>query len=325
MQAAQKGPAKPRSLEPTIPFALEAIILRATEIDPARRYPSMSAFANDLEAYVEGRVVDPLTLARAHPVRRLIYRHPKALVAGVLAIVLVIVLLNLMMSSMQRRDQIERAAKVLAPWNLVPRELMPGHLDDARAASETLRRLAADDPLLPLRSAWIPYLVGEFENARGLIGNGVPNESESLGLFRAWLNFLLGRPLDSMETVPASLGANNELSLIDVRGTSRDWSLEAERMRQRLQPPALLRFEEEFLHLIDIPATDATGWTLRTMILAEVIPGDLADGAEHRRLIAAYAAALDEIEAARAENAAAAADTDHTAARAQAPTGPEAA
>jgi hypothetical protein len=45
--------------------------------------------------------------------------------------------------------------------------------------------------------------------------------------------------------------------------------------------------------------------------------------AEHRRLIAAYAAALDEIEAARAENAAA--DTDHTAARAQAPTGPEAA
>jgi hypothetical protein len=34
------------------------------------------------------------------------------------------------------------------------------------------------------------------------------------------------------------------------------------------------------LHLIDIPATDATGWTLRSMILAEVIPGDLADGAE---------------------------------------------
>jgi serine/threonine-protein kinase len=45
-------PRRPRALCPTLPPALEAILLRAMHRDPDRRYPDAVALANDLERFL---------------------------------------------------------------------------------------------------------------------------------------------------------------------------------------------------------------------------------------------------------------------------------
>jgi serine/threonine-protein kinase len=46
---------QPRALEPSIPEALEAVLLRCLAPDPADRYPTMEALARDLRAFLDGR------------------------------------------------------------------------------------------------------------------------------------------------------------------------------------------------------------------------------------------------------------------------------
>lgn len=48
-------PRRPRSVNPRIPEALEAIVARAMDRDPARRYPSAAALADDLEQHGAAR------------------------------------------------------------------------------------------------------------------------------------------------------------------------------------------------------------------------------------------------------------------------------
>src|SRR5207244_4293867 len=48
---------RPRALDPTIPRELEAICLRAMAREPGGRYPSASALADDLQAFLERRPV----------------------------------------------------------------------------------------------------------------------------------------------------------------------------------------------------------------------------------------------------------------------------
>lgn len=45
-------PRRPRSVRPSIPPALEDVIVRATARDPARRHPTAAAFADDLERFL---------------------------------------------------------------------------------------------------------------------------------------------------------------------------------------------------------------------------------------------------------------------------------
>lgn len=59
--------ATPRSILPLMPRDLETILLRATAVDPAARYPSMDHLARDLERFVEDR---PIQARRQNPIER---------------------------------------------------------------------------------------------------------------------------------------------------------------------------------------------------------------------------------------------------------------
>ncbi len=48
---------RPRTLDPGIPFELEAICLKAMELDPARRYATATALREDLQRYLDGHEV----------------------------------------------------------------------------------------------------------------------------------------------------------------------------------------------------------------------------------------------------------------------------
>jgi serine/threonine protein kinase/formylglycine-generating enzyme required for sulfatase activity len=84
---ATRDPVDPRRLVPALPRDLAAIAMQALDKDPARRYPSAAAFADDLRALLAGRPVSvrPLTLwART---ARWSKREPR--IAGSLAFALV--------------------------------------------------------------------------------------------------------------------------------------------------------------------------------------------------------------------------------------------
>jgi eukaryotic-like serine/threonine-protein kinase len=66
-QVREREPDRPRSLEPSIPRDLETICLKCLEKEPARRYASAEALAEDLERWLEGR---PIAARRASVVER---------------------------------------------------------------------------------------------------------------------------------------------------------------------------------------------------------------------------------------------------------------
>ena len=84
------GPLAPRKANPRLSHDLAAVILRAIEIAPARRYPDMGAFADDLERVARGEAPEPVTLRGAHPALRFVRRHrARIIAAAVLAAVLI--------------------------------------------------------------------------------------------------------------------------------------------------------------------------------------------------------------------------------------------
>ena len=78
-----------RSLARLLRGDLDAIALNATAADPARRYPSAEALANDVERFLEGRPVAARRATSLYLVRKYIGRHrfALALVASVLVAV----------------------------------------------------------------------------------------------------------------------------------------------------------------------------------------------------------------------------------------------
>ena len=83
---------KPRSIDPRIPGALEAICLKAMSVDPAQRYPTAMALAQDVERFLAD---DPVTAYR-EPARDLLVRwmrrHRASVFAGFLFVAATVLL-----------------------------------------------------------------------------------------------------------------------------------------------------------------------------------------------------------------------------------------
>lgn len=75
----------PRRLQPGLPIDLQAIVLKCLEKDPARRYATARALADDLERFVEGRPVLARPLNVAQRVARWARREPKLAATALLA------------------------------------------------------------------------------------------------------------------------------------------------------------------------------------------------------------------------------------------------
>lgn len=80
-QIIEREPEHPRSIDPTIPRDFETICLRAMSKDPADRFQSATALAEELRRFAEER---PILSRRAGPIRRTnlwIWRHKAASIA----------------------------------------------------------------------------------------------------------------------------------------------------------------------------------------------------------------------------------------------------
>ncbi len=75
---------------PAVPDDLRAILGKATDPEPARRYPSAAAFAADIERYLQNRPVEARSPSTLYVLSRFVARHRRPVAAGAAAAVLVV-------------------------------------------------------------------------------------------------------------------------------------------------------------------------------------------------------------------------------------------
>src|SRR5262249_19732043 len=75
-EVTREEPPRPRKVEPEVPRDLETIILKAIERDPARRYPTAGALAEDLGRFLEDRPIVARPVGPAERAWRWSRRNP---------------------------------------------------------------------------------------------------------------------------------------------------------------------------------------------------------------------------------------------------------
>ncbi len=88
-QIADDEPRPPRSLHPTVPRELETVVLKALAKEPAERYPTARALADDLQRFLDNRPVLARRPTAAERLRKLVRRHPSLVAAGVIVLALI--------------------------------------------------------------------------------------------------------------------------------------------------------------------------------------------------------------------------------------------
>ena len=85
-----RPPEPPSRINPSAPYPLEVICLKCLEKDPARRYASAEAFADDLKSLAGGKVLQSLARRQVPPPGRrgalgAVEARPRPRLAGALA------------------------------------------------------------------------------------------------------------------------------------------------------------------------------------------------------------------------------------------------
>lgn len=108
---AEHTPPRPRKLAPDLPNDLEAVILHALEKDPARRYPSASEMAADLERILRREPIGIRPPSGLYTVRLFARRHPALTSVSALAL-LILVTSSIALSILYRRSEQDRQLAV---------------------------------------------------------------------------------------------------------------------------------------------------------------------------------------------------------------------
>jgi len=106
----EEDPPDPRRLRSRVPADLALVCLKALEKEPARRYPSMEAFAEDLRRF---QAHEPVEAAPPGPARRALKwcrRHPTLSSLAALASAALVVISGLLWQNVVARDDAERNA-----------------------------------------------------------------------------------------------------------------------------------------------------------------------------------------------------------------------
>ncbi len=80
-------PKPPRTVDPSIPFELETIVLKALAKNPPERYASAQELADDLERFLEDKPIQAKRPTLAERGRKWMRRHPSAVIAAMLLLV----------------------------------------------------------------------------------------------------------------------------------------------------------------------------------------------------------------------------------------------
>lgn len=241
-QVLAANPAKPRSINPSIPRDLETIVLKAIERDPALRYQSAREMEDDLKRFHEDRPIQARRASRTEQAWRWCRRNPA--VAGLLFAVIASLLagagVSLLFATRARsnadesrgsaRRADENAQK--AQQEAVAVEIARAELSQALADSYGGQGLAARDLNRPAEAAvW-------FAEAAKTSRGDAARETANRGWVRAWLSECFmpvralppGPPISQIALSPNGryliarhfFGANSRINISDLR-TETAW------------------------------------------------------------------------------------------------------
>ena len=205
-EIAAKGPVLPRRAAPDVPFDLEAVILRAIEPDPRRRYPSMDEFADDLERFARGEPPEKRTLARAKPLARLWARRRGALLAAAVVIAAAAYAGTWFWSEHVRPEFAARAAEAkLLPTAFFPPDATADGAGQDAAAAEFLARDPRADPARRLIAAWAMHVRGRYDDVAFALAN---ESSFAARLLRSYALAVLRQDEDLNAVMSVAPGRN---------------------------------------------------------------------------------------------------------------------
>jgi len=184
----------PRSRNPEIDPALEAICLKAMARQPEDRYGSVSELANDLERWLAGEPVRAWREPWNRRLRRWIGRHRTLVTTGALGLVLLTASLAVLTVVTTRNRQLLAVEAVKLKEALDESRIARQESDSQRARAEMEQRHARDNESLAVRA------VAEFQ--RSVADSRELKSSAELANLR---RELLGKPLAFFRTLRAQL------------------------------------------------------------------------------------------------------------------------
>jgi tetratricopeptide (TPR) repeat protein/tRNA A-37 threonylcarbamoyl transferase component Bud32 len=199
-------PAPIRTLDPSVPWELDAIALKALEKDPLRRYGSAEEFADDLRRFLAGEPVSVRPVTGLDRLWRRAKRHRLAMLAAI-PVALLILALGITLAGAWRRERriaeegsalrdleaarpsLEKARTAQYTGAIEPAAMLKSLADAQGLIDEALRR-APEQPL-----GW--YLLGETQELRGDYARAQASFSRAVDLDRRFgpARYHLGRVL----------------------------------------------------------------------------------------------------------------------------------
>ncbi|RKY17951.1 MAG: hypothetical protein DRQ55_14560, partial [Planctomycetota bacterium] len=170
---------------------LDTIVAKAMHVEPARRYPSARALADDVQRHLDGLPVHARPDELGYRLGRFVVRHAVA-VAGVAAVTLVlvgslIIITALLWQTEQARGEAEAGRQAAATRAESLASLAHGLVFDVYDAVEHLPGASA------ARTSLLDLAMGALDD---LAGRGLASPETQLELGQAWLRLgdLQGRP-----------------------------------------------------------------------------------------------------------------------------------
>jgi len=112
-------PLRPRTLDPRLAGDLESILLKTLRKEPEHRYPSVDAFREEIERYLEGLPVKARRDTFSYRAGKFLRRHTAIVVAGAMLAVILVVAGALAMRNIRiARFEADRTARLLYTANI---------------------------------------------------------------------------------------------------------------------------------------------------------------------------------------------------------------